>query len=118
MAAGFSEIQQGVMECTEPLAVAQFCIHTAKEMQDYQRIVFVSASVRDLAKYQSAYRHVNMLWNICSKLMEEAWGRTEFEKIFIFILFFFKAARVINLFFIYSRIKYCSVTHACKFLLD
>lgn len=89
MAAGFSEIQQGVMECTEPLAVAQFCIHTAKEMQDYQRIVFVSASVRDLAKYQSAYRHVNMLWNICSKLMEEAWGRTEFEKIFIFILFFF-----------------------------
>lgn len=50
--------------------------------------------------------------------MEEAWGRTEFEKIFIFILFFFKAARVINLFFIYSRIKYCSVTHACKFLLD
>lgn len=26
--------------------------------------------------------------------------------------------RVINLFFIYSRIKYCSVTHACKFLLD
>lgn len=34
MAAGFSEIQQGVMECTEPLAVAQFCIRTAKEMQD------------------------------------------------------------------------------------
>lgn len=100
------------MEQMKLLAVAQFCIHMAMKMQDQKRVRFV-LPVYQTWPHMQAYKYL-------LKYLIKAPGRS-LRKISIklFFFFFFKGSTlVINLFFLCSRIKYCWVTHACKYLLD